>query len=158
MKVLRIITRMNIGGPSKQIALLHLHLGLADTDHVLAIGEVSEFEVEANLSFSSNVHRIKSLQRGINPFLDITSILALIRLIRSEKPDIIHTHLSKAWLLGFIANKLSRNKSVLIHTFHGHILVGYFQGFFSKLLIKIQKKVSGSTDILIAVGKKLVRS
>lgn len=146
---------MNIGGPSRQIALLHLHLGLADNNHILVIGEVSEFEAEADLSFSHNIHRIKSLKRGINPFLDIATILTLIRIIRIEKPDIIHTHLSKAWLLGFAANKLSRNRSVLIHTFHGHILVGYFQGFFSKLLIKIQKVASGSTDFLIAVGKKI---
>lgn len=146
---------MNIGGPSRQIALLHLHLGLADNDHILVIGEVSEFEFEADLSFSRNVHRIKSLKRGINPFLDIATTLALIRVIRIEKPDIIHTHLSKAWLLGLIANELSRNKSVMIHTFHGHTLVGYFQGLFSELLIKIQKKAASSTDFLITVGKKI---
>jgi glycosyltransferase involved in cell wall biosynthesis len=146
---------MNLGGPSRQIALLHGHLGIPDSDHILAIGNVSEFESEADVSFARNVHRIKTLKRGINPFLDLASILKLIRIIRTENPDIIHTHLSKAWVLGLIANKLTGNRSVLIHTFHGHTLLGYFQGYLAKLLLEIQKRASSSTDFLIAVGERV---
>ena len=155
MKILRVITRMNLGGPSRQLLLLHKHLGLLDSEHVLAIGKVSDFEEESDVSFSKNLVRINSLRRGINPVLDFITVVELVKIIRREKPDIIHTHLSKAWILALFARKLASSRSVLIHTFHGHTLHGYFHENSAKFFLGIQKRASKKTDHLITVGDKI---
>jgi glycosyltransferase involved in cell wall biosynthesis len=79
----------------------------------------------------------------------------LIKKIRKFKPDIIHTHLAKAGVIGRVASLLSGHKSIRIHTYHGHLLTGYFSGFKLSLLIFVEKSLARVTHHLVAVGEKV---
>jgi glycosyltransferase involved in cell wall biosynthesis len=79
----------------------------------------------------------------------------LIKKIREFKPDIIHTHLAKAGVIGRVASLLSGHKSIRIHTYHGHLLTGYFTGYKLALLIFVEKSLAKVTHHLVAVGEKV---
>jgi glycosyltransferase involved in cell wall biosynthesis len=78
-----------------------------------------------------------------------------VRIIREFKPDIVHTHTAKAGVIGRIASVLSGHKSKRIHTFHGHILHGYFSPLKTKLYIFIEKILSIFTHKFLCVGSKV---
>jgi glycosyltransferase involved in cell wall biosynthesis len=101
------------------------------------------------------VKRIHSLSRRVDLYSDIKTLFLLIRKIRQFKPDIVHTHLAKAGVIGRIASILSGHTSIRIHTYHGHLLVGYFGKFKLSLLIFVEKYLGKVTDHLVAVGEKV---
>jgi glycosyltransferase involved in cell wall biosynthesis len=76
-------------------------------------------------------------------------------MIRSEKPDVIHTHTAKAGVLGRLAAIIAGGGATRIHTFHGHLLHGYFTGWKVRLVIAIEKFLARRTDRLIAVGTQV---
>ena len=80
--------------------------------------------------------RIDGLGRSIKPRADLTALFAVIREIRRFKPDVIHTHTAKAGVVGRVASILSGHRSVRVHTFHGHLLNGYFSAGKTKLVIQ----------------------
>jgi glycosyltransferase involved in cell wall biosynthesis len=86
---------------------------------------------------------------------DLRAFFSLIALIRRERPDVVHTHTAKAGVLGRIATILSGSKALRIHTFHGHLLHGYFAGWKVRLVIAIEKFLATKTDVLIAVGNQV---
>jgi glycosyltransferase involved in cell wall biosynthesis len=88
-------------------------------------------------------------------FSDISTLLFLIKKIREFKPDIIHTHLAKAGVIGRVASLFSGHKSIRIHTYHGHLLTGYFTGYKLALLIFVEKFLAKVTHHLVAVGEKV---
>ena len=79
----------------------------------------------------------------------------LIRHIRAFKPDVIHTHTAKAGVLGRLASMISLHSSIRVHTYHGHLLHGYFRGFKKFLVISMEKSLAHFTDQLLAVGNKV---
>jgi glycosyltransferase involved in cell wall biosynthesis len=99
--------------------------------------------------------RIDGLGRSIKPRADLTALFAIIKEIRKFKPDVIHTHTAKAGVLGRIASILSGHKSIRVHTFHGHLLNGYFGTGKTKLVILVEKVLAIFTDQLLAVGEKV---
>lgn len=98
---------------------------------------------------------VTGLGRKINLKGDVSALFALIKAIRQEKPDIIHTHASKAGLLGRTAAILSVRKVKLVHTYHGHILFGYFGRIKSLVFVFIERLLAKKTNVLIAVGHKV---
>jgi glycosyltransferase involved in cell wall biosynthesis len=96
--------------------------------------------------------RIKGLGRSISPKDDLLSFLTIVKEIRAFKPDIIHTHTAKAGVIGRVASLLSGQRSVRVHTYHGHLLHGYFSPFKTKLVIAIEKVLAMFTQQLLAVG------
>jgi len=84
---------------------------------------------------------------------DLKTIMQLMIIIKEYRPDIIHTHLSKAWALTTLARILTKSKSKSVHTFHGHILHSYFSRPVAKVLVLIQKFLANFTDVLVAVNQ-----
>ena len=157
IKVLRIITRMNIGGPAVQVSGLMQGMDKGVFNQELVTGRCLDNEVDYLESKLPNlkVTRIETLSRRVSIFSDISTLLLLIKKIREFKPDIIHTHLAKAGVIGRVASLFSGHKSIRIHTYHGHLLTGYFTGYKLALLIFVEKSLAKVTHHLVAVGEKV---
>jgi len=152
IRVLRVITRLNVGGPSKQILTLSSLFDGREFEQLIVTGRVLDSEMEVDLSSLGDVTRISALQRGFNPLYDLWSVLQIAKVLRHYKPDIIHTHLSKAWALTILAKKLSGANCKVIHTFHGHILHSYFSNWKALILNLVQRFLASNTDFLVAVN------
>src|SRR5207244_10100689 len=131
VRVLRVIARLNMGGPALHVA--YLTAGLAERGYettlvagTLARGEDSMAFVADELGL--DVRRIDELHRDISPVRDVIAALRLARLIRRERPQILHTHTAKAGAVGRPAALLAgrARPPIVVHTFHGHVLRGYF--------------------------------
>ena len=155
IRVVSIISRMNIGGPAKLLADLINHIPEEEIEHILISGrcESDETDLLDTYKIKSKIIYLDDVQRSIFLFKDLKSIFALYSILRKLKPAIVHTHLSKAGVLGRIAAKVSNPRVVLIHTFHGHLLNGYFNQFKVKMIVGIEKLLSQFTNTLIAVSK-----
>jgi len=99
--------------------------------------------------------KIPSLQRSISPLKDFKALISIGREIRRFKPDVIHTHTSKAGLLGRTAALLFAPRAKRVHTFHGHFLDGYFSKFKTALLISLETALARKTHRLIAMGNQV---
>ena len=141
IRVMRIIARMNVGGPAVQVSGLMRGLNSNEFDHRLYTGFCATDEADYLDSVATDVSamRIEGLGRRVNLGGDIRAFLSLVKAIREFKPHIIHTHTAKAGFLGRVASLISLQKTVRVHTFHGHLLSGYF-GSFKRILVIIAEK------------------
>lgn len=157
VKVLRIIARMNVGGPAVQVSGLMRGFDQDLFDHELLTGYCAADEADYLEKVATDVKaiRIDGLGRSIKPRADLTALFKIIKEIRRFKPDVIHTHTAKAGVVGRLASLLSGKKSVRVHTFHGHLLHGYFGPGKTKLVIVVEKFLAYFTDQLLAVGAKV---
>lgn len=151
---MRVITRMNVGGPVLQIQALMKELSAQNFEQLLVYGKCSSDEVEfPSLSdIQGEKIFIESLSRTLNIFNDIRSIVILRRIIRDFQPDILHSHTSKAGLIGRIASLSVSRRPKLVHTFHGHVFSGYFRPLISRILVVVEVVLSRFTDTIIGVG------
>ena len=157
IRVMRIIARMNVGGPAVQISGLMRGINGSEFEHRLYTGFCAVDEADYLDSIATDVKaiRIEGLGRRISFGGDVKAFLSLVKAIRDFKPDIIHTHTAKAGFLGRIASLVSFQKSIRVHTFHGHLLNGYF-GSFKRLLVVIAERFLATlTQQLLAVGDKV---
>ncbi len=154
-RVLRIINRFNVGGISLNVAYLTKFLS-KDINTLLIGGmheehEAASFYVFDDLSLHYTV--INEMKRSIRPINDIRTIIKVNSFIRKFQPDIIHTHASKAGLVGRLANILSlRKKTVVVHTYHGNVFDGYFSGFTRSLIILMERFLAKHTDAIVSVS------
>lgn len=157
IKIMRIVTRMNIGGPALQISGLMESIDDKIFEHRLYTGLCSPKEGDYLIETKSGIESfcIPSLTPRINIFNDLRALVFLWREIRTFKPHIIHTHTSKAGFLGRLASILSLHPSLRIHTFHGHLLDGYFSKFTIKTIILCEIFLAKFTTNLISVGNKV---
>lgn len=157
VRVLRIIARMNVGGPAVQVSGLMRGFDQAMFEQELLTGFCAADEADYLEKVATDVKaiRIDGLGRSIKPRADLTALFAIIKEIRRFKPDVIHTHTAKAGVVGRVASILSGHSSIRVHTFHGHLLHGYFGAGKTKLVILIEKFLALFTDQLLAVGKKV---
>jgi len=157
IKVLQIIARMNVGGPAVIVADLMRGLDNSRFDQVLVTGYCDENEADYLETVATDVTaiRVGGLGRSISPMADLRAFFSLVALIRRERPDVVHTHTAKAGVLGRLATILSGSRALRIHTFHGHLLHGYFAGWKVRLVIAIEKFLATKTDVLIAVGNQV---
>ena len=157
VRVLRIIARMNVGGPAVQVSGLMRGFNQEAFEQELLTGFCASDEADYLEKVATDVKaiRIDGLGRSIKPRADLTALFAIIKEIRRFKPDVIHTHTAKAGVVGRTASILSGQKSIRVHTFHGHLLHGYFGTAKTKLVILIEKLLALFTDQLLAVGKQV---
>ena len=157
IRVMRIIARMNVGGPAVQVSGLMRGFHSAEFDHRLYTGLCAADEADYLDTVATDVTatRIDGFGRRVNLGGDIKAFLSLIKEIRSFKPHIIHTHTAKAGFLGRIASIVSFHPSIRIHTFHGHLLNGYFGTFKRSLVVVVEKILAAFTHQLLAVGDKV---
>ena len=157
IRVMRIIARMNVGGPAVQVSGLMRGFNSAEFDQRLYIGFCATDEADYLHSVATDVRaiRLEGLGRRVSLRGDIRAFLSLVKAIREFNPHIIHTHTAKAGFLGRLASLVSLQKSVRVHTFHGHLLNGYF-GLFKRTLVAIaEKSLAFITQQLLAVGDKV---
>lgn len=157
IKVMQIIARMNVGGPAVIVADLMRGLNTDRFNQVLVTGYCDENEADYLETVATDVAaiRIGGLGRSISPMADLRAFFSLIAMIRRERPDVVHTHTAKAGVLGRLATILSGSKALRVHTFHGHLLHGYFAGWKVRLVIAIEKYLATKTDVLVAVGNQV---
>jgi len=157
IKVMRIIARMNVGGPAVQVTGLMRGFNKLEFDQRLFTGfcSIDEADYLETVAIDVKARRINGLGRRVNLFGDLTAFFSLLREIREFNPDIIHTHTAKAGFLGRLAAILAAPRSIRIHTFHGHLLNGYF-GPSKRFLVVIAEKILALvTHRLLAVGDKV---
>ena len=157
MRVMRIIARMNVGGPAVQVSGLMRGFNSTDFDHHLYTGFCAADEADYLDTVSTDVEatRIEGFGRRESLSGDVKAFVSLIKEIRSFKPHVIHTHTAKAGFLGRIASIVSLQPSIRVHTFHGHLLNGYFGAFKRRLVIIAEKVLAIFTHELLAVGDKV---
>jgi len=157
IRVMRIIARMNMGGPAVQVSGLMRWFNSVDFDHRLYTGFCAADEADYLDTVATDVEatRIEGFGRRVSLGGDIKAFISLIKEIRSFKPHVIHTHTAKAGFLGRIASIVSLQPSIRVHTFHGHLLNGYFGAFKRRLVIIAEKVLAIFTHELLAVGDKV---
>ena len=159
-KILRVIARLNMGGPALHVAYLTAGLRDRGYDTTLVAGSLARGEDSmAFVADSRDVEivRIDELGREISPLRDFVATLRLARLIRRERPDILHTHTAKAGTVGRVAAVLAgrRRPPIVVHTFHGHVLRGYFGPLRSWFFRLLERWLASSTTALIAVSPQV---
>jgi glycosyltransferase involved in cell wall biosynthesis len=159
IRIMRIIARMNLGGPAIQISGLMRGIDEHKFDQRLFTGYCDANESDYLDTVATNIKatRIDGFGRGITFGGDFKALFALVKEIREFKPDIIHTHTAKAGFLGRLASILSMHQSIRVHTFHGHLLSGYFGGIKTRLIIISERFLAIFTDQLLTVGEKVMR-
>lgn len=158
-KILRIIARLNVGGPAIHVHLLTTGLHPERFESILVTGSISEQEGDMGYLFQGDLHRhsrISVLQRDISITMDIRVIYRIFRLLCQVRPDIVHTHTAKAGFTARLAvliyNLFFRKKIKIVHTFHGHIFEGYFSRFKSGFFVHIERFIARGTDVIIAIS------
>jgi len=156
-RILRVIARINVGGPAIQITGLMQNLPAKSFEQKLLTGFCEKDEVDYlqvnDLSLTRT--QIVGFGRRVNFFSDLKVLFMIIREIRGFNPHIIHTHTAKAGFLGRTAAILSFRRQLRVHTYHGHLLHGYFGGFKTRLIILIERFLARFTDSLVTVGQQV---
>ena len=154
---MQIIARMNVGGPAVIVADLMRGLDSKKFDQILVTGFCDDDEADYLETVATDVSatRIAGLGRSISLIADLRAFFSLVAMIKREKPDVIHTHTAKAGVLGRLASIFAGSSAIRIHTFHGHLLHGYFSGWKTALVIAIEKFLARRTHFLIAVGNQV---
>ena len=159
-KILRVIARLNMGGPALHVAYLTAGLRERGYDTTLVAGSLARGE--DSMAFVADARdveivRIDELGREISPLRDLVATLRLARLIRKERPDILHTHTAKAGTVGRVAALLAgrRGPPIVVHTFHGHVLRGYFGPLRSWFFRQLERWLAARTTALIAVSPQV---
>ena len=154
-KVLRIINRLNLGGPTYNAAYLSKYLA-PEFETLLVSGmkddieESSEFIVK---EMGLNPIYIPEMRREISPINDYIAYKKIKKIIQEFKPDIVHTHAAKAGTLGRLAASACK-VPVIIHTFHGHVFHSYFNPVKTKLFIEIERYLAKKSSKIIAISEK----
>lgn len=150
--VLRLITRLNIGGPAIQALLLTSALQDSHPT-ILAAGSVSADEGEMS-DPAVAVERVP-LVRPISPGEDVAAYRAVRQMIHDSGVRLVHTHMAKAGLIGRLAARRAPQRPATVHTFHGHVLEGYFSPPVQKAFIVLERWLARQTDALIAVSEEV---
>lgn len=160
IRVLRIIARLNMGGPAHHVALLSGLLDPSRYETLLATGQVGPGEAtlaEVAERLGTRPHVLRSLGPELDPLKDARALTDLIRLIRAFRPDIVHTHTAKAGIVGRAAAVVaSRERPLIIHTYHGHVLEGYFGRTLSAVYRALERAAAHTSDCLIGVSQATV--
>ena len=154
---MRIIARMNVGGPAVQVSGLMRGFNTTKFDHRLYTGYCAADEADYLDTVATDVKaiRIQGFGRRVSLGGDLKAFFSLVNEIRNFKPHVIHTHTAKAGFLGRLASIISLHHSIRVHTFHGHLLNGYFGPFKRSLVVIAEKFLALFTHQLLAVGDKV---
>jgi len=158
IKILRIIGRLNVGGPA--IHVVNLTAGLESGRYQTLLVAGSENEAEGSMLDYA-------LSRGVEPTVipeivtafniaprDLKALWKLYSLMRKERPHVVHTHTAKAGLLGRIA-AWAAGVPVIVHTFHGHVLHGYYGPVKNQLLRWVERLLALAADRLVTVSEQV---
>jgi glycosyltransferase involved in cell wall biosynthesis len=160
IRVLRVIARLNMGGPAIHVANLAAGLETRGYHTTLVAGSLARGE--DSMAFVAErlgveVVDIPDMQREVAPFHDVRSIRRLTALMRAERPHILHTHTAKAGALARAA-ALAAGRArppIVVHTFHGHVLKGYFGRGRTAFFKQVERSLARYSDVLVAVSPEV---
>jgi glycosyltransferase involved in cell wall biosynthesis len=158
MKVLRIIDRLNVGGPAIHAVLTTRGLDPARFTTLLVTGSIEPGEADMGyllVQHDVTPALIPSLGRELRPLRDLSTAWRLYRLMRRERPDVVHTHKAKAGAIGRVC-ALAAGVPVRVHTFHGHVFSGYFGSWKTRAFIAVERILARTTTRLVALSDGLV--
>lgn len=154
-RVLRIINRLNLGGPTFNASYLSRYLP-NEYETMLVAGMKDETEASSDFipkSMGLEPVYIRSMHREIDPFKDRKAYREIRDIIDRFKPDIVHTHAAKAGALGRLAAHHAK-VPVITHTFHGHVFHSYFNPVKTNLFLKIERYLASRSNRIITISKK----
>lgn len=157
IRVLRVITRMNIGGPAIHATLLSEGLDTDRYETRLVAGASGAAEgnyLDLVGHQMPNLTEIPALGREVSPWRDVSAYRGLSRVIREFRPHIVHTHTAKAGMLGRLAAHIA-GVPVIVHTFHGHVLHGYFSKVNEAVFNRVERALALATTRLVAVSAQV---
>jgi glycosyltransferase involved in cell wall biosynthesis len=158
--VARVITRLNIGGPSIQATRLTTALEPHGYTTTLFHGRLGDGEGDMSYLIppGANARFIQSLCRPLSPLDDLRALMTLYREFRRLRPAIVHTHMAKAGMLGrlaafaYNATRGDAPRAKVVHTYHGQVLDGYFSKVMTTVFINIERALARITDRIIAIS------
>ena len=157
---MRVIARLNMGGPAHHVGFLS---GMSDPRHyetVLYHGKVGAGE--ADLSSAADAlgvrrEEVPGLRPELRPLDDLRALFHLVRALRRFRPDVVDTHTAKAGMLGRLAAAIAvRPRPVIVHTYHGHVLEGYFGRLENAFYRGLERALARVSDALIGVSSATV--
>lgn len=163
IKVIRIIARLNIGGPAIHTVLLTEGLNKSRFDSLLLCGSISEGEGDMSYyAAEKNVQPVlvPELQRELCVVKDTAAFLKILGVLFREQPDILHTHTAKAGTLGRAAGVVynffaffNGRRARLVHTFHGSVFEGYFSRWKVRAFIAVERMLAYFTSVVVTVSE-----
>jgi glycosyltransferase involved in cell wall biosynthesis len=160
IRVLRVIARLNVGGPALHVAYLTEGLAERGYDTTLVAGSLAQGEesmAHVARQRGARIVTLPHLARQVSPLNDLLAVRHLAKLIRAERPQILHTHTAKAGAVGRLAALLAGDARppIVVHTFHGHVLRGYFNPFATLAFRTLERWLAAVTTRLIAVSPEV---
>jgi glycosyltransferase involved in cell wall biosynthesis len=160
IRVLRVIARLNMGGPAIHVASLAAGLETRGYHTTLVAGSLARGE--DSMAFLAerlgvSVVSVPEIQREVSAVHDLRSALRVATLIREERPHVLHTHTAKAGAIARAAAILAGDARppVVVHTFHGHVLKGYFGPGRTALFRRVEQTLARTADVLVAVSPEV---
>jgi len=156
VKVLLVITRMSLGGAPRHVLSLALGLNRDRYEVWIAAGPEDKGEgslIEEAESSGVQLVLIPGLKRDLSPSNDLKAFFGIYRLMLSERFHIVHTHTSKAGVLGRLAGRLA-GVPASVHTFHGNIFEGFFGPVASSLFLLLERAMAKFTDRFVAISRR----
>jgi len=161
IRVLRVIARLNMGGPALHVAYLSSGLRERGYETTLVAGDVGKGE--ESMAYVADrlgveVTTLHSLHREIAPTRDLVATMRLAQIMREQRPQILHTHTAKAGAIGRLAILLAGKAArppIVVHTFHGHVLRGYFGPLRGWVFRRLERLLARWTDVLVAVSPEV---
>jgi len=156
MRVMRIIARLNVGGPARHVVWLHEALAARGHECLLVTGTVPKGEDD--MSAFAAAHGvtpvvIPSMSRELSP-RDLATIRSIRRLMREFRPDIVHTHTAKAGAVARIAGMFQRDTK-FVHTYHGHVFHSYYGRVKTWLFLTIERLLARlNTDRIVVLSEQ----
>lgn len=146
---MRVVTRLNVGGPTRQIASLMARLPAQRFAQILISGAAAPGEGEGVLAVPGERLTIDDLVRPVSPLADRRAFRELVAIFRRMRPAIVHTHQAKAGWIGRMAARAA-GVPVIVHTYHGHTFRGYFRWPWSAVARALERGAARRSTALIA--------
>jgi glycosyltransferase involved in cell wall biosynthesis len=160
VRVLRVIARMNIGGPAYHVSILSGGLDPEHYETLLVAGSVGPAEgsfEDLAARYGARLVTLASLGPEMDPRRDVRALSDLRALMRRFRPHIVHTHTAKAGALGRTAALgPAGRRPILVHTYHGHVLEGYFNRPVTAVYRGVERALASVTDRLVGVSSATV--
>ncbi len=163
--VVRIITRLNIGGPSIQATRLTSALDNRGFTTTLIHGRLGDGEGDMRYLIEPGARAIyvDTLRRPLSPIADLRSLWRIYREIARARPVIVHTHMAKAGSIGRLAAAIYNAtrgpapRARVVHTYHGHVLEGYFSPLKTKFFTSLERLLASVSDAIVAISPAIER-
>jgi glycosyltransferase involved in cell wall biosynthesis len=159
VRVLRVIARLNAGGPAHHVGILSSRLSSRGFETLLVHGRTAPGEAALagfDERYPTRRLELDVLGPAVDPWADARALRRLAGIERAFRPDIVHTHTAKAGMLGRVVARGSRRRPLVVHTFHGHVLEGYFGPVRNRAYCTIERSLARASDCLIGVSDQTV--